>query len=144
MTTARDIMHGDAQCIGADESLTSAARMMRDLGVGALPICGADDRLGGIITDRDIVIHCLAEGKDPDSVRAGELGQGRPLYVRADADLDTVLDQMMSHRVMRMPVIDNKRLIGIISEADLARSLPGEKIGALVEAIKSGPADRPS
>ncbi|KPM55111.1 hypoxic response protein 1 [Frankia sp. R43] len=142
MTTARDIMHGEARCIGADESLTDAARMMRDLGVGALPICGADDRLGGIITDRDIVIHCLAEGKDPAKVCAGDLGQGKPFYVGADADLDTVLDQMISHRVMRMPVIDNKRLVGMISEADLARNLPGEKIGALVEAIKSGPADQ--
>ncbi|MCK9929491.1 CBS domain-containing protein [Frankia sp. Mgl5] len=142
MTTARDIMHGDAKCVGADESLASAARMMRDLGVGALPICGADDRLGGIITDRDIVINCVAEGRDPASTRAGDLGKGKPLFVRADADLDTVLNEMMTHRVMRMPVIDDKRLVGMISEADLARNLSGEKLGALVEAIKSGPADR--
>lgn len=144
MTTAREIMHGDAKCIGADESLVSAARMMRDLGVGALPICGEDDRLGGIITDRDIVIQCLAQGQDPAQTRARDLGQGKPFFVQADADVDSVLSEMMEHRVKRMPVIDDHRLVGLISEADLAQHLPEEKLGLFVEAIKSGPADRVS
>jgi len=67
MTTARDIMHAGAECIGQNQTLTDAARMMRDLNVGALPICGDDDRLHGSITDRDIVMKCIAE----DATRPG-------------------------------------------------------------------------
>jgi CBS domain-containing protein len=142
MTTAAEIMHRNAECIGENETLVAAARKMRDLGVGALPICGEDDKLHGIITDRDIVLKCLAEGKDPTTVRAGELAQGSTFYTDADADLDQVLRQMVDHKIKRLPVIENHRLVGMISEADLARNLPEEKLGQLVEAIKSGPPDR--
>ncbi|WP_250284534.1 MULTISPECIES: CBS domain-containing protein [unclassified Frankia] len=144
MTTAQEIMHRDAECIGESETLVDAARRMRDLGVGALPICGDDNRLQGIITDRDIVIRCLAEGRDPAATRARELSQGRPFYIDAGADVDEVLQQMMEHRIKRLPVIENNQLVGMISEADLARKLPEEKLGQLVEAIKSGPSDRPA
>ena len=135
MTTARDIMHSGAECIGEHETLDSAARKMRDLGVGALPICGDDDRLQGIITDRDIVLKCVAEGCNPSSMTAGTLAQGAPFTVDAEADVDHVLHVMEEHRIRRLPVIENKRLIGMISEADLARSLPEEKVGHFVEVI---------
>lgn len=141
MTTARDIMHPGAECIGANETLTDAARKMRDLGVGALPICGTDDKLQGIITDRDIVIKCLAEDRDPNQARAMDLAQGRPHYVEANADVDDVLQQMMQHKIKRLPVIENRRLVGMISEADLAQNLPENKLGEFVEAIKSGAPD---
>ncbi|WP_131745760.1 CBS domain-containing protein [Frankia sp. Cppng1_Ct_nod] len=142
MTTAHEIMHRDAECIGETETLVDAARRMRDLGVGALPICGEDNRLQGIITDRDIVIRCLAESKDPTTTRARDLAQGKPFYIDAGADLDEVMRQMMEHKIKRLPVIKDSRLVGMISEADLARNLPEDKLGQLVEAIKSGPADR--
>ncbi len=144
MTIAREIMHRGAECIGEEETLVGAARKMRDLGVGALPICGEDNKLHGIITDRDIVIRCLAEGRDPATTRAGDLARGKPFHVDAGTDLDEVLRQMMDHRIKRMPVIEEGQLVGMISEADLAKNLPEEKLGALVEAIKSGPPDRTS
>lgn len=137
MTTARDIMHSGAECVGEHETLDSAARRMRDLGVGALPICGDDDRLHGIITDRDIVLRCVAEGLDPSTVTASSLAQGKPFTVDADTDVDQVLEVMMSHRIRRLPVIEDKRVVGMISEADLARSLPDKKVGHFVEAICS-------
>jgi CBS domain-containing protein len=68
MTTAREIMTGSAECARFGESITDVARKMRDLGVGALPICGSDDRLHGMVTDRDIVVRCVAEGRDPGSI----------------------------------------------------------------------------
>ncbi|MET9338901.1 MULTISPECIES: CBS domain-containing protein [unclassified Nonomuraea] len=142
MTTAREIMHVGAECIGENETLIDAARKMRDLGVGALPICGTDNKLHGIITDRDIVIKCLAEGKDPQECRAAELAQGKPVYVEATADVDDVLRQMMQHKVKRLPVIDDRRLVGMISESDLAQNLPEDKLGEFIETIKSGAADR--
>jgi CBS domain-containing protein len=75
MSTARDLMHAGAECIGESDTLEKAARMMRDLRVGALPICGNDDRLKGIITVRDIVVRCVAEGGDPRSMTAREMAQ---------------------------------------------------------------------
>ena len=67
MATARDIMTGGAECVGENETLVDAARKMRDLDVGSLPICGDDQRLKGMITDRDIVVRCLADGGDPSA-----------------------------------------------------------------------------
>lgn len=135
MTTARDIMHAGATCVGEHETLDGAAKKMRDLDVGALPIRGDDDRLHGIITDRDIVIKCLAEDKDPHTVTAGELAQGVPYLVRTDADVNDVLSVMEEHQVRRVPVLEEHRLVGMISEADLARHLPEATVGRFVEAI---------
>ena len=135
MTTARDIMHLGAQCIGERESLLKAAQLMRDLDVGALPICGEDDRLHGIITDRDIVLKCVAAGYDPAIVPAGELAQGKPVTVDSGADVSEVLRVMEDNQIRRLPVIEDHRLVGMISEADLARNLPDETVAEFVESI---------
>ncbi len=137
MTTARDIMHVGATCVGEHETLTAAAQQMRDLGVGALPICGDDDRLHGMVTDRDIVVKCLAAGQDPSTVTAGELAQGSPYHVEATADMEQMLNMMEEHQVRRLPVIDNHRLVGMVSEADIARHLPEHAIVEFVKAICS-------
>ncbi|CAM5538960.1 CBS domain-containing protein [Streptomyces narbonensis] len=135
MTTAREIMHAGASCVQENESLMDAARRMSELDVGALPICGPDDRLHGIITDRDIVVKRLAKGKDPHRMTAGDLAQGKPVTVDAGADSEVVLRTMQDHRVRRVPVIDDHRMVGMISEADLARHLPEERVGHFVEEV---------
>jgi CBS domain-containing protein len=135
MTTAREIMTNDTRCVGENQSLADAARMMRDLDVGALPICGEDNRLKGMVTDRDIVVRCIAEGGDPSQKTAGELAQGKPVTVGADDDIGVALRTMSDHKVRRLPVIDGHDLVGIISQADIARNLPEEKVGDLVEAV---------
>lgn len=135
MTTARDIMHSGAQCIGEDQTLIEAAQMMRDLGVGALPICGNDQKLHGIITDRDIVVKCLAEGKDINTCTAGELAQGKVSYVEADTDMDTIVDMMGREQVKRMPVIQDHKLVGMISESDLAKHLDDKHLSKFVERV---------
>jgi CBS domain-containing protein len=135
MTTAKDIMHTGATCVGEHETLFVAAQHMRDLGVGALPICGDDDHLHGMITDRDIVIKCLAAGNDPNAMTAGELAQGSTYHVGADASIEEMLNMMEEHQVRRLPVIDNHRLVGIISEADIARQLPEHAVAQFVKAI---------
>ncbi|MFE3617965.1 CBS domain-containing protein, partial [Streptomyces anulatus] len=93
----------------------------------------------GIITDRDIVVKCVAVGLSPDMTTAAELCESTPRWVSADADVEDVLDQMESHRVKRMPVIENKRLVGMISEADLARHLDDNQLGEFVTAIYGRP-----
>jgi CBS domain-containing protein len=139
MTVARDIMHAGVECIGEDETLQQAARKMRELNVGALPICGNDDRLHGILTDRDVVVKCVATGRNPATVTAGELAQGKPKTVDANTDIDQVLQQMEQNRVRRLPVIENHRVVGMITEADLARNLPEDRVGHFVEAISTTP-----
>jgi CBS domain-containing protein len=129
------MMHAGAECINEDQTLLDAARMMRDLNVGSLPICGNDNRLHGIITDRDIVVRCLAEGRNPADVKAGELAQGTPRWIDADADAARVLEAMESFQVRRLPVLAQHRLVGMISEADLARHLAEGQLAHFVQAV---------
>ncbi|WP_416967284.1 CBS domain-containing protein [Streptomyces sp. 4F14] len=135
MTTAGDIMHRGAQWIPEHETLDRAAQLMRDLDVGALPISDADDRLCGILTDRDIVVGCVAMGHDPAQVTAGQMAQGTPRWIDAGADVSEVLEEMQGHRIRRLPVIENKRLVGMISEADLAQHLTESQIASWAESV---------
>jgi CBS domain-containing protein len=137
MTTAQEIMHPGAQCVTEHESLATAAKLMRDRGVGALPICGDNDKLLGIITDRDIVVKCIAAGLDPSATMAGEMAEGRPLTIEGEDDIEQVLRVMEQHRVRRLPVIDHPdhKLIGMISEADVARHMPQARVAEFVSAI---------
>jgi CBS domain-containing protein len=135
--TAREVMTPDAKCVGEDDSVTEAARMMSELEVGALPICGNDDRLKGMLTDRDIVTKVLAQGRDPSSTRAGELGEGKPVTIGADDSVAEALQTMKTHAVRRLPVIDGHDLVGIVSQGDLAQNVDEEDVGDLVEAISA-------
>jgi len=135
MTTARDIMTPDPQCISEDGWLLDAARLMADLDVGALPICGNDGRLKGMLTDRDIVVKCLARGGDPARTTAGSLAEGRPVTVGADDDIREALTTMEHYQVRRLPVIDGHDLVGIIAQRDIALALSATETGETVEAI---------
>jgi len=137
--TAREVMTGGADCVGENDSVLDAAKRLAELDVGAMPICGEDNRLKGMITDRDIVVKVLAKGKDPQTTKAGELGQGKPVTIGADDSVEEALHTMAEHKVRRLPVIDGHDLIGIVSQADLARNVDEEKVGDLVEAISSAP-----
>jgi CBS domain-containing protein len=139
MATAREIMTGGTECIGENDSLADAAKKMVELNVGALPICGEDNRLKGMLTDRDIVVKAVAEGKSPEDVNAGELGGGKPVTIGADDSAEEALQTMTEHKVRRLPVIDGHDLIGIVSQADVATNLPDDQTGALVEAISAAP-----
>jgi CBS domain-containing protein len=113
------------------------AKKLAELDVGSLPICGEDDRLKGMVTDRDIVVKVLAEGRDPASTTAGEIGQGdgTVITIGADDSVDEALSTMAGNQVRRLPVIDGHRLVGIVSQADIARNIEESKVGQLVEAI---------
>ena len=137
--TARDVMTPNAECVGENETLLDAAKRMADRGYGSMPICGEDNRLKGMLTDRDIVVKALAQGKDPASTRAGELGEGKPVTIGADDSISEALRAMAQHKVRRLPVIDGHDLIGIVSQADVATNLPEDQTGALVEAISAAP-----
>ncbi len=139
--TARDIMSDDCTCIGENDTVLDAAKQLAKLEVGSLPICGEDNRLKGMLTDRDIVVKVLAEGKDPAQLKAGELGvgDGKVVTIGADDSIDEALKTMADHQVRRLPVIDGHDLVGIISQADIATNLDEERVGDLVEAISAAP-----
>jgi len=137
--TAREIMTASAECARVDDTVTDAARKMRDLGVGALPICGDDNKLAGMITDRDIVLNCVAEGMDTSQVRVAEYTGGEVVTIGSDDSVDEALTTMTKAGVRRLPVIDGHELVGMVTQADIARNLPEDKVGTLVEAISSAP-----
>src|SRR5215211_3072868 len=99
--TAREVMTGGAECIGENDTALDAAKRLAELNVGSMPICGEDDRLKGMLTDRDIVVKVLAQGKDPGQVRAGELGagDGQTVTIGADDSVEEALRTMKEHKV---------------------------------------------
>lgn len=135
MTTAREIMNSGIKSIREDQNLAEAAVLMRDLGVGSLPVLSADGGLTGIITDRDIVVRACAEGRDLNSTPAGELAQGIVSTIGPDEPVETIVDLMGTQQVKRMPVVDNGEVVGMISESDLARNVAEDKIHHFVTMV---------
>jgi CBS domain-containing protein len=136
---ARDVMTPECKCVSETDTVLDAAKRLSELDVGAMPICGQDDRLKGMITDRDIIVKVLAQGKDPAEVKVGEFAQGKPVTIGADDSIEEALDVMSEHKVRRLPVIDGHDCVGVISQADVATDLPDEKVGDLVAAISAAP-----
>jgi CBS domain-containing protein len=134
------MMHSGVECVPENETLDRAAQLMREHNVGSLPVCGVDDRLKGIITDRDIVVKCIAVGQDPSKMTAADLAQGVPIWVTADANEDEVVQVMEDHLIRRLPVLDGNQLVGMISEADLATHLDPDKIATYTNTVYSAPA----
>jgi CBS domain-containing protein len=140
MPTARDIMTSGAESVDADLSVADAAKRMAADDFGALPICGPDGRLQGVITDRDIVVKVIAEGLDPSATKVSDLaGQGEVVTIGADDPVEEAIRTMKDHGVRRLPVIDGNELVGMVSQADIARALPDAKVGDLVGAISEAP-----
>ncbi|ATE56229.1 CBS domain-containing protein [Actinosynnema pretiosum] len=136
MTTAREIMHAGVMCVHDSQTLEEAAVLMRDLGVGSLPICGGDGKLKGIITDRDIVVGCVAAGVSPADMKAGQLARNLH-WVDADTDITDVLETMEIHQIRRIPVLENDKLVGMVSESDLAKHLDDDQLAEFIERVYS-------
>jgi CBS domain-containing protein len=124
MTTARELMTADPVSIRDTDSLVVAARTMRDLECCSLPVCGEGRRLTGVLTDRDIVIGCVAQGADPGVTTAGEVTAGVLVAVEADDCIERALQLMATKRVRRLPVVDQGRLVGDLQEGAVAVALP--------------------
>jgi CBS domain-containing protein len=130
----RDAMTEDPRSIGASEPVVDAARLMREQHVGSLPVTD-NEKLVGMITDRDITTRVVAEAADPKMISVGDVYSRDLISVEPDQDLDEALRLMARHQVRRLPVIENGSLVGIVAQADIALSENEKKIGELVEAI---------
>jgi CBS domain-containing protein len=136
---ARDVMTEAPAYLKEDAPVSEAAKRMADEDAGALPVCRADGKLVGMVTDRDVVVKVLASGKDPSKTTAGELAsdQSEAVTIGADDSVEDALRTMADHKVRRLPVIDGTEMVGIVAQADLARACPPEKAGEMLAAISS-------
>jgi len=140
MTTARDLMTPNPTWVESNVTVAAAAKVMAQADVGAIPVCNGKGRLQGMVTDRDIVVKVLASGKDPNTTTVAELSdQPEVVTIGADDTAEDALRTMKAHAVRRLPVIDGTDLVGMVSQADVARAMSDTQVGDLVDAISSAP-----
>ena len=131
----KDVMTSDPCTIDADKSVAYAAKMMRDEDVGLAPIVEGG-KLIGMLTDRDIAIRVVAEGRSPDQVTVREVASKQVVTIDPQQDLDEALRIMAKHQVRRLPVVEEDgRLVGVVAQADVAREGDDDRTGKLVEEI---------
>jgi CBS domain-containing protein len=134
MERVRDAMTDDPRSIGAAESVVEAARIMRDEHIGSLPVT-EDERLVGMITDRDITTRVVAEGAVPETMAVADVYSRDLISVEPNNDLEEALQLMARHQVRRLPVVENGRLVGMVAQADIALKEDEKRTGRLVGAI---------
>lgn len=135
----REIMTSEGLATATlDTTLTEIAQRMRDENVGAIPIVDDDDRLAGIITDRDIVVRAIAEGDNPDECTAEEILSEELHTIHPDADLEEAADLMASRQIRRLPVLEDEVIIGMISLGDLAVKSGEDEASVALEDISEG------
>jgi CBS domain-containing protein len=139
----RDVMTRGVDCVGPTDSVQSAAKRMRDLDVGSIPVCD-NDRLAGMVTDRDIAIRCTAEGHDPNTCRVQDVMTPDVVYGMEDQTVEDAEQVMRGRKIRRLVVLDkNKRMVGIVSLGDLAvrtghPEQAGEVLHDVAEAASAG------
>lgn len=116
----REIMSSPVVRIHPQENIAVAARMLEHYNIGAMPVCGSDGRIQGMITDRDIVTRCLAAGKNPAATKVSDVMTAGIVAVRPDMEVSTAAALMGSKQVRRLPVMENGRLCGMVSLGDLS------------------------
>jgi CBS domain-containing protein len=134
MAQIRDVMTSNPTTCEPSTTVVEAAKVMASEDVGPVPVVEGG-RLVGLVTDRDLVIRVIAEGRDPNSTTLGEIASSDLVTVQADTDLEEATRLMSQHQVRRLPVVEDSRLVGIVAQADVARTLEEEKVGAVVEDI---------
>jgi CBS domain-containing protein len=142
MTTAREIMTPGAEWLEADVTVADAARRMAENDIGALPVCSPEGKLQGVVTDRDLVVQVLSQGRDAQSTTVADIIERTEVVtIGADDPAEEAIRTMKDHAVRRLPVIDGSELVGMVSQADIARAMPDAKVGDLVGAISQAPSN---
>jgi CBS domain-containing protein len=133
-TSIKEVMTSEVKACEPRTTVAEAAKVMAKEDVGPVPVV-EEGRLTGIVTDRDIVIRVVAEGRDPNSTTVGEIASRDLVTVSPDDDLDMALKQLAQNQVRRIPVVEGGRLVGIVAQADIARLGSDSKTGEVVEEI---------
>ena len=132
--SVRDVLTPGVRTVSPSQSLAEAAAVMKGEDVGSVPVV-EDDRLAGIVTDRDIVIRAVAERRDPQTVKVDEVASRQLVTVEPEQDLDEALALMAPHQVRRLPVVEAGRLVGMLAQADVALEAKEKKVGETIEEI---------
>ena len=133
--TVRELMTSNPCSIDVDKSVAYAAQMMRDEDVGLAPIVEGD-RLVGVLTDRDVAVRVVAEGRDPEQIKVSEVASRDLVTLDPQQDLDEALRLMARHQVRRLPVVEEDgRLVGVVAQADVAKQADEQRTGEVVEKI---------
>lgn len=135
MATAQELMTSPADCLNEADSITQAASALARADVGSMPVTGDADQLVGLLTDRDIVVRVLAEGRDVEETTVGDVMTSDMVTVSPDANNEQVLAALSDNQIRRVPVVSNGKVVGMISQADVARDLSNKDTGDVVEAI---------
>ncbi|HVW81397.1 MAG TPA: CBS domain-containing protein [Mycobacteriales bacterium] len=135
MTTAREIMSPGTTYLKEDATVAEAATQLAEASIGAVPVCDDQGHLRGMVTDRDLVVEVVAAGKMPGETRLVDLIRGEVVTIGADDSVDEAIATMREHKVRRLPVIDGDKLVGMLSQADIARACSPAQAGELVSAI---------
>jgi CBS domain-containing protein len=131
----RNVMTTNPRSLESGDGVIAAARLMRDEDTGIVPIV-EDGRLIGTVTDRDIAIRVVAEGRSPESTTIGEIASRELVTIDPEQDLDEALRLMARHQVRRLPVVEEDgKLVGIVAQADIAQHASDERTGDVVEDI---------
>jgi CBS domain-containing protein len=135
MGQIRKLMTVRPRTVKVGDSVVDAAKLMRGEDAGIAPIVDGD-RLVGVVTDRDIAVRVVAEGRDPQATRVEEIASHDLITIDPEQELDDALSTMAQHQVRRLPVVEEDgTLIGIVAQADVARHVDAERTGELVEQI---------
>ncbi len=133
----KEVMNPKAETISPSTTLKDAAAIMAEKNIGFLLI-GSDDQLKGTLTDRDIVLRAVAEGRNLENTTVGDVLTGEILYCKADQDVNQVAQNMSEQKVRRMPVVDeDKRLVGVVSIGDMAQAINKNEVGRILEGVTS-------
>jgi len=134
-----DVMTGRPRAVNPQTTLTEVAELMEAEDVGSIPVV-EEDRLVGMITDRDIVVRAIAKGKDPKGMPASAVSSRELVTVHPDDDLSDALELMARHQVRRLAVTgENESLVGVVSQADVAREAKEKDTGEVVQSISRAP-----
>jgi CBS domain-containing protein len=134
MAEIKELMTKGPRTVQRGDSIADAARLMREEDAGVAPIVDGD-RLVGVLTDRDIAIRVVAEGKDPQSTKVEEIASQTLVTIEPQQDLDEALRLMAQHQIRRLPVVEDGKLVGILAQADVARHADSARTGEVVEEI---------
>jgi CBS domain-containing protein len=134
MGSIRDVMTSNPTSCERSTTVVEAARVMAQEDVGPVPVVEGG-RVVGLVTDRDIVLRVVAEGRDPNSTTIGEIASTDLVTVEPDTNLDEALNLMAQNQVRRLPVVEGGELVGIVAQADVARAADEEKTGEVVQQI---------
>lgn len=132
--TVREVMTPNPRTVTPETSVVEAAKLMTSEDVGPLPVVEGGE-LVGIVTDRDLVVRVIAEGRDPASTVVGDVCSSKPVTVSPDDDVSHALTLLAKHQVRRLPVAEGDQIVGIVAQADLARKESNAAVGEAVEEI---------